>query len=111
MSSSADDPQRDAMTADPARPRVLTAVPADPRAAGRDRHPSRLDYRLDTYFAGVVRELNDRGVSTGALQRTDPAARLIGSIDLDCTPLEDRTHEEDIDPERPVPVDAVWDEH
>ena len=112
MSSSADDPQRDAMTsADPARPRALTVVPPDPPSAGRDHHPSRLGHRLDNYLAGVVRELNDRGVITGALQRTDPADRLIGSIDLDCTPLDDQPLEDGVDPARPVPVDAVWDEY
>jgi hypothetical protein len=111
MPSSADDPQPDAVTtADPARPRALTGVPADPPPAGRDRHPSRLGHRLDNYLAAVIRELNDRGVITGALQRTDPADRLIGSIDLDCTPLDDPSREDDIDPARPVPVDAVWDE-
>lgn len=59
---------------------------------------------------------------TGVLHRTDQADRLIGSIELDCTPLratvastnpftaDDQSLRDSTDPGLPQPVDAVWDE-
>jgi hypothetical protein len=104
-------------------------VPADPSGAptdlfheASDRHPTALGRHLDTYLAAVARELQANGVLTGAPQRSNPAHRLIGSIVLDCTALRLAawTPEDQISgaqslghalqPERPAPVLASWDE-
>ena len=107
----------------------LRSLPSDPSGAPTDllheaidRHPTALGRHLDIYLAAVARELQANGVLIGAPQRNDPAHRLIGSIVLDCTALrlaawrpEDQTpgtrslgHA--LQPERPAPVVATWDE-
>jgi hypothetical protein len=103
----------------PAHP---SGAPTDPFPEASDHHPSALGRHLDTYLAAVARELQADGILTGAPQRSNPAHRLIGSIVLDCTALrraawtpEDqisgpRSLGHALQPERPAPVLASWDE-
>jgi hypothetical protein len=78
--------------------------------AARDRHPTALGRQLDTYLAEVAKELQARGVITGPPQRSDPAQRLTGSIELDCLALCHTASSPTLRPDRPAPVAVVWDE-
>jgi hypothetical protein len=131
VTSIRDDPDDTAPGDDPAsaRPTALRSVPADRSGTptdllheASDGHPTALGRHLDTYLAAVARELQANGILTGAPQRSNPAHRLIGSIVLDCTALrlavwtpEDqisgaRSLGHALQPERPAPVLASWDE-
>lgn len=117
-------------------PRHLEAVPAGPVARtgdaivdaiadARDRHPcAGLAGDLDTYLAAVAAALQARGVITGVPQRTDSAAQLSGSIDIDCTGVRPGAGEPGpaqpharhplgggaVEDSHPTPVLVAWDE-
>ena len=120
MTSHRDEPDHTAPANDP--PSASATAPSNVPAHPSDHHRTALGRHLDTYLAGVARELQANGVLTGAPQRSNPAHRLIGSIVLDCTALrlaawtpEDpisgaRSLGHAIQPEHPAPVLASWDE-
>ncbi len=97
-------------------------APTDLFQATVDRHPSALVRHLDDYLAAVARELQTRGVLTGAPKRSDPAHRLFGSIVLDCSPLPRAapasadqvagtgSHSDAVHAGRNAPVVATWDQ-
>lgn len=91
--------------AEPALDAVGAVVP-DLLSDAIGRHPTSLGTHLDSYLAAVVRELQLRGVVTGATQRTDPAKRLIGSVVVDCAALRSSA----VASEHAAPVIVTWDE-
>jgi hypothetical protein len=106
-----------------ARPRNPAAHPPGLGQEAVGRHSSALGRHLDSYLAGVARELQAGAVLTGSPQRTNLSHRLVGSIVLDCTALRlaawtpDQQKPPDrrslggaLHPERPAPVLASWDE-
>ncbi|GAA3231614.1 hypothetical protein GCM10017691_25620 [Pseudonocardia petroleophila] len=97
----------------PSRP--VPSPAADTPAGSAARHPSAVGGRLDTYLDGVVAALHDRGVRTGAPERTDAADRLVGSVVLDCSAVRTAGPRVPpvggaVGPGQPTPVAAVWDE-